>query len=188
MPKNCNAYCPPLPTPIVIPLATHSMPLCAYSPAALLAVTAAIVYPARLPVTLPTHPRMPCPLTPRPCPLFLPASYHTEVVAVTVFHFVKLRHNVTVFTRDDPFHMGDVMHPYFWKGFRCGVCGLYTHLTCWCLCLPFDCMHEQPQQVQHLHAHTAGMPLQLHRCYLAPTHCSAPTHRSPTLPCVQQEV
>ena len=36
-----------------------------------------------------------------------------------MFHFVKLRHNVTVFTRDDPFHMGDVMHPYFWKGFRC---------------------------------------------------------------------
>ena len=35
-----------------------------------------------------------------------------------MFHFVKLRHNVTVFTRDDPFHMGDVMHPYFWKGFR----------------------------------------------------------------------
>lgn len=44
--------------------------------------------------------------------------YHTEVLAVAVFHFVKLRHNVTVFTRDDPLHMGDVLHPYFWKGFR----------------------------------------------------------------------
>ncbi|KAL4427608.1 hypothetical protein ABPG75_001697 [Micractinium tetrahymenae] len=44
--------------------------------------------------------------------------YHTEVVAVAVFHFVKLRHNVTVFTRDDPFEMGDVINPYFWKGFR----------------------------------------------------------------------
>lgn len=44
--------------------------------------------------------------------------YHTEVVAVAVFHFVKLRHNVTVFTRDDPFEMGEVISPYFWKGFR----------------------------------------------------------------------
>ncbi|PSC68981.1 hypothetical protein C2E20_7512 [Micractinium conductrix] len=44
--------------------------------------------------------------------------YHTEVVAVTVYHFVKLRHNVTVFTRDDPLNMGDVLNPYFWKGFR----------------------------------------------------------------------
>lgn len=37
---------------------------------------------------------------------------------MAVFHFVKLRHNVTVFTRDDPFDMGDVINPYFWKGFR----------------------------------------------------------------------
>ena len=49
--------------------------------------------------------------------------YHTEVVAVAAFHFVKLRHNVTVFTREDEFDMGDVMNPYFWKGFRCGVLG-----------------------------------------------------------------
>lgn len=48
--------------------------------------------------------------------------YHTEVVAVTVFHFVKLRHNVTVFTRDDPFEMGQVVNPYFWKGFRRASC------------------------------------------------------------------
>lgn len=47
--------------------------------------------------------------------------YHTEVVAVAVFHFVKLRHNVTVFTRDDPFDMGDVINPYFWKGFRWAI-------------------------------------------------------------------
>jgi hypothetical protein len=44
--------------------------------------------------------------------------YHTEVVAVAAFHFVKLRHNVTVFTREDEFDMGDVINPYFWKGFR----------------------------------------------------------------------
>ncbi len=62
------------------------------------------------------------PPTPSACPSALPSSYHTEVVAVTVFHFVKLRHNVTVFTRDDQFHMGDVMHPYFWKGFRLVGC------------------------------------------------------------------
>ena len=50
--------------------------------------------------------------------------YHTEVAAVAVFHFVQLRHNVTVFTRHDEFGMRDVVHPYFWKGFRCvwGVC------------------------------------------------------------------
>jgi hypothetical protein len=41
---------------------------------------------------------------------------------VTVFHFVKLRHNVTVFTRDDPFEMGEVINPYFWKGFRRARC------------------------------------------------------------------
>ena len=49
--------------------------------------------------------------------------YHTEVVAVAAFHFVKLRHNVTVFTREDEFDMGDVINPYFWKGFRWGWVG-----------------------------------------------------------------
>ncbi|PRW45695.1 hypothetical protein C2E21_5862 [Chlorella sorokiniana] len=64
-------------------------------------------------------PELGAPVTRKPKTAILNfVRYHTEVVAVTVFHFVKLRHNVTVFTRDDPFHMGNVMHPYFWKGFR----------------------------------------------------------------------
>lgn len=63
-----------------------------------------------------------------------------------MFHFVKLRHNVTVFTRDDPFHMGDVMHPYFWKGFRCRVegsppliCSSWLLRQCWNITLQQRC-------------------------------------------------
>lgn len=45
-------------------------------------------------------------------------SFHTEVVTALTYHFVKMRHNVTVFTRPDDFGMGDVITPFFWKSFR----------------------------------------------------------------------
>lgn len=50
---------------------------------------------------------------------------------MAVFHFVKLRHNVTVFTRDDPLEMGDVINPYFWKGFRWVWMGAALPLAPW---------------------------------------------------------
>lgn len=39
-------------------------------------------------------------------------SFHVEVVSALLFHFVKLRHNVTVYSRED-FGMEEVIKPYY---------------------------------------------------------------------------
>ena len=51
-------------------------------------------------------------------PLVAVVKYHIEVVAALTFHFAKLRHNVTVFTRYDEFGMEDVLSPYHPRGFK----------------------------------------------------------------------
>lgn len=45
-------------------------------------------------------------------------SFHVEVVASLAYHFSKLKHNVTVYTRDDQLGMQPVMYPFHWKGMR----------------------------------------------------------------------
>ena len=45
-------------------------------------------------------------------------AYHTEVVTSLVYHFVKMRHDVTVYARDDDLNMQAVIDPWFWRGFR----------------------------------------------------------------------
>ncbi|KAL6781413.1 hypothetical protein ACKKBG_A11060 [Auxenochlorella protothecoides x Auxenochlorella symbiontica] len=45
-------------------------------------------------------------------------SYHEEVVAAVGYHLLKLRHNVTVFTKATALGMEEVVRPFLWKGFR----------------------------------------------------------------------
>lgn len=45
-------------------------------------------------------------------------SFHVEIVASLAYHFSKLKHNVTVYTRDDQLGMQQVMYPFHWKGMR----------------------------------------------------------------------
>lgn len=45
-------------------------------------------------------------------------AFHTEVVSALTYHFVKMKHNVTVYARDDDLGMGTVVKPFFWKGYR----------------------------------------------------------------------
>lgn len=45
-------------------------------------------------------------------------SYHTEVVASLAYHFIKLRHNVTVFDREDALGIQAVILPWLWKGVK----------------------------------------------------------------------
>ena len=45
-------------------------------------------------------------------------KFHTEVVASLVYHFGKMNHNVTVFSRDDELGIEAAIHPFHFRGFR----------------------------------------------------------------------
>ena len=69
-------------------------------------------------------------------------KYHTEVVAALTYHFVKLSHNVSIFSRDDNFEIDDVLTPYFWKGVKCVLEAACLSCALW-LCIPGN-VHPYP--------------------------------------------